>query len=40
MWVEAISGDMVYVSQYNYDLNGQYSEMWVNGSNFTYIYFQ
>ena len=39
MWVEAVNGDMVYVSQYNYDLNGHYSEMWVNGSRFTYIYF-
>jgi len=40
MWVEQVSGDMIYVSQYNYNLNGQYSEMWVNGSNFTYIYFK
>jgi surface antigen len=40
MWVEKVSGDMIYVSQYNYDLNGQYSEMWVNGSHFIYIYFK
>jgi peptidoglycan hydrolase CwlO-like protein len=39
MWVEAVSGNMVYVSQYNYDGYGHYSEMWVNGSNFVYIYF-
>lgn len=39
MWVEAVSGNMIYVSQYNFGLNGEYSEMWVNGSNFTYIYF-
>jgi len=39
MWVEAVNGNMIYVSQYNYDLAGHYSEMWVNGSNFTYIYF-
>jgi surface antigen len=39
MWVEAVNGNMIYVSQYNYDLNGHYSEMWVNGSDFTYIYF-
>jgi peptidoglycan hydrolase CwlO-like protein len=39
MWVEAVSGNMIYVSQYNYDLAGHYSEMWVNGSNFTYLYF-
>ena len=40
MWVEKVDGDMIYVSQYNYDLNGHYSEMWVNGSHFTYIYFK
>lgn len=40
MWVEAVSGNMVYVSQYNYDLHGHYSEMWVDGSHFTYIYFK
>jgi surface antigen len=40
MWVEQVSGNMIYVSQYNYSLNGQYSEMWVNGSDFTYIYFK
>ncbi len=39
MWVEAVSGNMIYVSQYNFDLAGHYSEMWVNGSNFTYLYF-
>lgn len=40
MWVEAVEGNMIYISQYNYDLNGRYSEMWVDGRNFTYIYFQ
>jgi surface antigen len=40
MWVEAVNGDMIYVSQYNYDLHGQYSEMWVKGNYFTYIYFK
>jgi surface antigen len=40
MWVEKVSGSMIYVSQYNYDLRGHYSEMWVNGSAFTYIYFK
>jgi len=39
MWVEKVSGNMIYVSQYNYDLRGHYSEMWVNSSYFTYIYF-
>jgi surface antigen len=40
MWVEAVRGNMIYVSQYNYDLHGHYSEMWVDGSYFTYIYFK
>jgi surface antigen len=40
MWVEAVKGNMIYVSQYNYDLHGHYSEMWVNASSFTYIYFK
>ncbi len=39
MWVEAVSGNSIYVSQYNFDLAGHYSEMWVNGSSFTYIHF-
>ncbi len=39
-WVEAVNGDMIYVSQYNYDLHGHYSEMWVSSSYFTYIYFK
>lgn len=30
MYVEAISGNRVYVSQYNYGVRGEYSEMWVN----------
>jgi surface antigen len=40
MWVEQVSGNMIYVSQYNYDLHGHYSEMWVNASSLTYIYFK
>ena len=39
MWVEAVNGDTIYVSQYNYDLAGHYSEMSINGSGLTYIYF-
>lgn len=39
MWVEAVAGSMIYVSQMNFDLQGHYSEMWVNGSSFTYLYF-
>lgn len=40
MWVEAVAGNMIYVSQYNYDLRGHYSEMWVSADSFTYIYFK
>lgn len=39
MWVEAVNGSEIYVSQYNYDLEGHYSEMSINGSGLTYIYF-
>jgi len=39
MWVEAVNGNMIYVSQYNYDLAGHYSEMSINGSGLIYIYF-
>ena len=43
MWVEAVNGDgSIYVSQYNYDYTGHYSEMYVSASQartFTYIYF-
>jgi peptidoglycan hydrolase CwlO-like protein len=41
-WVEAINGDKLYISPYNYLINGQwgeYSEMWINASAFdVYIY--
>jgi len=39
MWVEAVNGSTIYVSQYNYDLAGHYSEMSINGSGLIYIYF-
>jgi surface antigen/peptidoglycan hydrolase CwlO-like protein len=39
MWVEAVNGSTIYVSQYNYDYQGHYSEMSINGSGLTYIYF-
>lgn len=45
VWVEAVSGNRVYVSQYNYAIaaigykKGEYSEMWVSASMFNYIYF-
>ena len=39
MYVEAVSGGRVYVSQYNYAVNGEYSEMWVNASGLYFIHF-
>lgn len=44
VWVEAVSSDgsQVYISQYNYLINGvwgEYSEMWASASAFVYIYF-
>lgn len=39
MWVEAVNGNTIYVSQYNYELQGRYSEMSINASGLTYIYF-
>jgi surface antigen len=40
MWVEKVDGNRVYVSQYNYDWNGNYSEMWIDASKFDgFIYF-
>lgn len=39
-WVEAVNGNTVRVSQYNWDLAGHYSEMTISASAFdTYIYF-
>lgn len=40
-WVEAVSGNKIYVSQYNYYYGGwgNYSEMWVDANSFIYIYF-
>ncbi len=38
VWVEWVSGNQVHVSQYNWT-RGEYSEMTVNKSMFTYIYF-
>lgn len=39
MWVEGVSGNYIHVSQYNYDLQGHYSEMTINGAGLIYIYF-
>ncbi len=40
MWVEAVNGNTIWVSQYNYDYQGHYSEMSISASGLTYIYFQ
>lgn len=39
MWVEGVSGNTIYVSQFNYDYTGHYSEMSISASGLTYIYF-
>ena len=39
MWVEAVNGNTIYVSQYNYDYQGHYSEMSISASGLTFIYF-
>ncbi len=41
MWVEyVLPNGYIHVSQYNYDWNGRYSEMTINGAGLTYIYFE
>jgi peptidoglycan hydrolase CwlO-like protein len=40
VWVEQVSGSKVYVSQYNWDMAGHYSEMWIESAAIDgYIYF-
>ena len=39
MYVEAVSGGKVYVSQYNYAVNGEYSEMWISSAGLEFIHF-
>ncbi len=40
MWVEAISGNNILVSQFNFGSPGQYSQMWISSSLMnTFIYF-
>lgn len=39
MWVEAVNGNTIYVSQMNYDLAGHYSEMSLSASGLIFIYF-
>lgn len=39
-WVEQVSGGKIYISQYNYNMTGQYSEMWIDAGAFNgYVYF-
>ncbi len=41
MWVEnVLPGGMIHVSQYNYEVQGLYSEMTISGNGLIYIYFQ
>ena len=46
VWIEAVSGNRVYISQYNYAneatnwLPGDYSEQWMDAGAFVYIYFK
>ncbi len=39
MYVEAVSGNQIYVSQYNYSVRGEYSEMWISASGLQFIHF-
>jgi surface antigen len=39
MYVESVSGGQIYVSQYNYQVQGEYSEMWVSASGLQFIHF-
>jgi surface antigen/peptidoglycan hydrolase CwlO-like protein len=39
VWVEQVSGGMVYISQYNAAMDGRYSEQWISAGTFTYLYF-
>lgn len=39
MYVEAVNGNQIYVSQYNYNMTGEYSEMWVSAAGLEFIHF-
>jgi surface antigen len=39
MYVEAVSGDRIYVQQYNQQLNGQYSEGWRYTTGLVFLHF-
>ncbi len=38
VYVEAVKGNMVYISERNYDYRGSYRERWVTASSYRYIY--
>jgi len=39
-WVQQVNGSQIYVSQYNWGMTGQYSEMWIDSAAFQYyLYF-
>jgi surface antigen len=38
VYIEAIEGDQVYISERNYDNNGSYREIWKPASQYKYIY--
>lgn len=38
VYIEAVDGNRVYLSERNYDWNGSYRERWANAYDFTYIY--
>lgn len=40
MYVEAVSGDSIYVSQYNYEMEGLYSTMTISASGLYFIHFK
>lgn len=37
-YVERVEGDLVYLSERNYDYRGSYRERWAHASDFVYIY--
>lgn len=39
MYVEKVSGNMIYISEYNLNVDGRYSERWTSAAGLTYIYF-
>lgn len=38
VYIQAVQGNQVYLSERNYDYQGSYRERWADASNYTYIY--